>query len=129
MLRGEHVTLRPIAAGDAEAVFANLGDEEAMELTGTRQRFTLEQVRAFCARVAEANDRLDYAVTLPDDPSYRGEVVLNDIDWDNRSARLPHRPERTVENRGKGYGPEAAGLLLKHAFNALQAPPRRAGGL
>ena len=119
VLRGEHVTLRPVTADDAEAMFAGLSDEEAMELTGTQKRFTFEQVRAFCARVAEADDRLDYAVTLPDDPGYRGEVVLNDIDWDNRSAGF-RIALSGVENRGKGYGTEASELLLKHAFDTLR---------
>ena len=119
ILRGERVVLRPITAGDAEVMFASLSDEEAMELTGTQKRFTFEQVRAFCARVAEADDRLDYAVTLPDDPTYRGEVVLNDIDWNNRSANF-RIALGGPENRGKGYGTEAARLLLKHAFDALK---------
>ena len=119
VLRGERVTLRPITVRDAEAMFAGLSDEEAMELTGTQRTFTLEQVRAFCARVAEADDRLDYAVTLPDDPGYKGEVVLNSIDWDNRSAGF-RIALSGPENRGKGYGTEATGLILAHAFDTLR---------
>lgn len=50
ILKGKVVTLRPITAEDAEAMFASLSDREAMKLTETQQDFTLEQVRAFCAR-------------------------------------------------------------------------------
>ena len=119
VLKGKRVVLRPLTERDAEAVFASLSDEEAMRLTGTQGTFTLEQVRAFCARVAEADDRLDYAITLPDDPRYRGEVVLNEIDWTNRTANF-RIAISGAENRGKGYGTEAAQLILRHAFDVLR---------
>jgi len=119
LLRGERVVLRPITADDADAVFTGLGDEEAMRLTGTQQTFTLAQVRAFCTRVAEADDRLDYAITLPNDPYYRGEVVLNDLDWANKSANF-RIAISGAENRGRGYGTEAARLILEHAFEVLK---------
>ena len=118
VLVGDKVILRPITTEHAEAMFAALGDVESQRLTGTQQDFTLEQVRAFCARVEDADDRLDYAVTLPDDPRYRGEVVLNDIDAANKSAHF-RVALSGPENRGKGYGSEATELLLKHAFGVL----------
>ncbi len=118
-LRGENVILRPLTEGDAEAVFAGLGDEESIRLTGTQAVFTLEQVQAFCARVTDADDRLDYAITLPDDPRYRGEVVLNDIDWTNKSANF-RIAISSAENREKGYGTAAARLILRHAFDVLR---------
>ena len=117
VLEGKRVTLRPITAADAEAVFASLSDAEGRWLTGTQQDFTLAQVRAFCARVEGADDRLDYAVTLPNDPRYRGEVVLNEIDAANKSAHF--RIALSGPERGKGYGSEATELLLEHAFNVL----------
>ena len=117
VLKGKTLILRPITAADAEAMFASLGDEESRRLTGTQQTFTLKQVQAFCARVAKAEDRLDYAVTLPNDPRYRGEVVLNDIDWTNKSANF--RIALSGPDRGKGYGTKAAALLLEHAFDVL----------
>ena len=119
ILKGEQVTLRPITEKDAKAVFDGLSDEEAMRLTGTQETFTLAQVRAFCARVMSADDRLDYAITLPDDPRYRGEVVLNEIDWTNKSANF-RIAISGAENREKGYGTEAAQLILRHAFDVLK---------
>ena len=112
------MVLRPIAEDDADAMFASLSDEEGMRLTGTQQSFTLEQVRAFCARVARADDRLDYAVTLPDDPRYRGEVVVNDIDWNNKSASF-RIAMSNADNRDRGYGSEAAALILEHVFEEV----------
>lgn len=119
VLRGELITLRPITAEHAEAMFEGLSDKESRWLSGTQQTFTLEQVRVFCARVANADNRLDCAITLPNDPSYRGEVVLNDIDWANRSANF-RIALSGPENRGKGYGTEATGLLLRYAFDTLK---------
>lgn len=119
ILRGTRVTLRPITERDAEAMFAGLSDEESMRLTGTQETFTLAQVRAFCARVVGADDRLDYALTLPDDPRYRGEVVLNEINWVNKSANF-RIAINSSENREKGYGTEAAQLILRHAFDVLK---------
>lgn len=118
ILTGSRVVLRPITPADAPAMFASLDDAESMRLTGTQQTFTLEQVRQHCERVAAADDRVDYAITLPGDPAYIGEVVLNDIDWTNRSAgfriALAGRPYF-----GKGYGTEATRLMLAYGFETL----------
>ena len=118
LLKAKNILLRPIGPEDANAMFASLQDQEAMQLTGTQQSFSLEQVRAFCARVKEANDRLDYAITLPDDNHYRGEVVLNNIDWQNRSANF-RIAISGAENRNNGYGSEATATLLEYGFKTL----------
>lgn len=119
ILKGQKITLRPIVANDARAMFASLNDKESMYLTGTQQSFTLEQVEAFCARVFEDDGRVDYAVTLPDDLAYLGEVVLNDIDWTNKSAHF-RIAMASPKSRDKGFGSEATKLLLEHAFNTLK---------
>lgn len=62
---------------------------------------------------------MDYAITLADDPRYRGEVVLNNIDWTNRSSNFRIAISGAA-NRGKGYGTEAAQLVLEHAFDTLK---------
>ena len=118
ILKSKHITLRPITEEDAEAMFAGLSDAESQRLTGTQQDFTLAQVQAFCARVADADDRLDYAITVSSDPRYLGEVVLNEIDWTNKSAHF-RIALSGAENRGKGYGTEATRLILEHAFATL----------
>ncbi|MCA9837502.1 MAG: GNAT family N-acetyltransferase [Trueperaceae bacterium] len=117
-LRGKTVILRPIGPEDAEAMYASLSDKEAMQLTGTKQSFSLEQVQAFCARVPTEEDRYDFAITLPGENRYRGEVVLNDIDWDNRSSNFRIAISGT-ENREKGYGSEATELVLEFGFKTL----------
>lgn len=119
LLRGTKVLLRPIDQGDADAMFASLKDEEAMRLTGTQESFSLAQTRAFCDRVSTADDRADYAICLPDNPRYLGEVVLNSIDWNNKSANF-RIALAGAENRNKGYGSEAAQLMLDYGFKTLK---------
>mgnify|MGYP005686520097 FL=1 len=68
-LVGPVVTLRPITVDDAPAMFAALDDTESNRLTGTQESFTFEQVEARCARVHAADDRHDFAITRPGDPT------------------------------------------------------------
>ena len=91
-----------------------------MRLTGTQADFTFEQVEAFCERVSQADDRVDYAVALKDDPEmkYIGEAVLNEIDEDNRSASFRIAMQGKAYF-GRGYGTEATRLLIDHGFGQL----------
>ncbi len=118
-LTGERIILRPITINDAQAMFASLSDAESMRLTGTQQTFTLDQVQQYCQRIAEADDRVDYAITLKEDPTYLGEVVLNDIDWQNRAAnfRIALASEKLF---GNGYGTEATQLIVHFGFRTLK---------
>ena len=118
LLYGERVTLRPITVDDAAAMFAALDDAESMRLTGTQESFTFAQVAAFCARVADADDRADYAITRNGDPTYIGEAVLNEINWRNRAAsfRIALAGSRFF---GQGYGTEATRLIVTYGFEQL----------
>ncbi len=117
-LKGKTIVLRPIGPEDAQAMFESLSDEEAKRLTGTQESFTLEQVQAFCTRVPTEDDRYDFAITLPGENRYRGEVVLNEIDWENRSSSF-RIAISGAENREKGYGSEATELVLEFGFKTL----------
>lgn len=121
ILIGERVVLRPITVADAAGMFEGLADEEGMRLTGTQDTFTFEQVEAFCDRISKADDRYDYAVTLKEDPGskYIGEVVLNEVDEENRSAsfRIAMQSKAVY---GKGYGTESTKLILKFGFETLK---------
>lgn len=117
-IEGQKINLRPITAEDAPAMWAAIKDEESMRFTGTQQSFTFEQVEAFCRKVAAADDRFDFAITLKNDPAYIGEVVLNNIDPINRSASF--RIALAGPTRfGKGYGSEATHLVVDFGFRTL----------
>ena len=121
VLRGELVTLRPIRADDADAMWDMLSDPEGNRLTGTTGTFTRVQVAQWCATVDEREDRHDWAVTHETD-EYLGEIVLNRIDTHSRNAnlRLAMRPGQ----RGRGFGSEAISLVLAYAFGE---PPEGLG--
>ncbi len=119
ILKGDRVILRPIIKEDAPQMFSALSDKESMRLTGTQATYTLEQVETFCENISMANDRADYAITINDDPTYIGEVVLNQIDWDNRNASF----RIALSNQkyfGKGYGTDATKLILAYGFETLR---------
>ena len=117
-LVGSRVVLRPIAVEDAAAMFGSLSDKESMRLTGTQQNFTFAQVQRHCQRVAVADDRADFAITLEENPGYIGEAVLNEIDWENRTAnfRIALANQKLF---GNGYGTEATRLVVDYGMRTL----------
>ena len=119
VLVGNRVVLRPITGADTAAMFASLSDKESQRLTGTQESFTFEQVQNYCQGLEGADDRVDYAITLKDDPAYLGEVVLNEIDWETRSAsfRIALASEKLF---GKGYGTEATRLIIEFGMQTLK---------
>ncbi len=101
-----------------DEALAGLADTEGMRHTGTHATFTRDQVLAFLTRLPEADDRADWAVLRADDGAYLGEVVLNDLDPDNRSIGFrialvgPHV-------RGQGYGTEATRAVVAFALDVV----------
>ena len=118
ILTGNRVVLRPITEADAQAMFDSLSDAESMRLTGTQQTFTFEQIVQHCQRIAQADDRADYAITRKEDGAYVGEVVLNGISWSNRSAGF-RIALANAKWFGQGYGTEATRLILDFGFRTL----------
>lgn len=118
-LQGRTVVLRPLGGEDADAVFAAVQDEESKRLTGTQRSFTREQIGAWCDSVAEAEGRVDCAIVATDDGRFLGEAVLNDISETNRSANF-RIALASPEHYGKGYGTEAARLMLAYGFESLE---------
>ena len=116
-LQGEMITLRPIRPDDAEAMWEMLADPEGTRLTGTTQTFTREEIDAWCASRATADGRYDFAVTANGDDSFRGEIVLNEVDEVVRSANL--RLSMGPTYRGRGYGTEGIQLILGFAFDGI----------
>jgi RimJ/RimL family protein N-acetyltransferase len=112
-LRGELVVLRPIRADDAEAMWEMVTDPEGSRLTGRNRTSTREEIDDWCARAADEDGRIDWAITHGSD-EYLGEIVLNQIDTYHGSANL--RMAMRPGQRGRGFGKEATELALTHAF-------------
>ncbi|MBL0887650.1 GNAT family N-acetyltransferase [Myceligenerans indicum] len=120
-LRGELVRLRPIEPRDADRLWEGVQDPEGMRLTGTTATFTREQIDKWAATVSDRPGRFDWAIVpaamrdgVPVSDELIGEIVLNGIDVDARSANL--RLQMLPNYRGRGYGREAIEEVLRFAF-------------
>lgn len=117
-LVGDRVRLRPFHDDDLDALWAMVNDAEGNRLTGTHASFTREAVERWYRGRGGQDDRVDLAIARLADDTCVGEVVLNDIDRDNRSCGFrialvgPHV-------YGQGFGSEATRLMLRHAFEDL----------
>ncbi|RAX48345.1 GNAT family N-acetyltransferase [Arthrobacter sp. AQ5-05] len=123
VLVGERVVLRPFTEADILAMGPILADPEVLRLTGsvhsTRDAESADPrldaaTRAWYEGLATRSDRLDLAVVDAAGGRCVGEVVLNDLDAENRSCNF--RILLGPAGRNRGLGSEATALLLEHAF-------------
>lgn len=123
VIEGDRTVLRPIVAADAESMFADLADEEGMRLTGSQGTFDRPTIEAWTASRGDTDDRLDLAVTDPVDGSWLGEVVINEVDPDNRSCNF--RIALSAHARNRGVGTEATRLLVDYVFETIEPAVNR----
>lgn len=117
IIRGTRVTLRPIVAADADAMFTGLDDPEAKRLTGTHQEFTREVIEQWATSRIEQDDRLDMAIIDAASGDWAGELAINDWDADNRSCGI--RIAVDAAYRDRGVGTEAMRLAIDYVFESL----------
>lgn len=117
VLSGRYTKLRPLAVKDADKLFSALGDLETKRLTGTHQDFSLNDVKAHCASVANARDRWDYVIEV--EGELVGDAALTELDTDNSSASFRIAVWST-EHRNRGIGTEATKLLIGFGFQKLK---------
>lgn len=110
-----------MVADDAAAMLADLEDEEAMRLTGTHAEFTQDEIEDWTASRAEADDRLDLAVTDRSTGQWLGEVVISNWDEDNRSCSF--RVALSAGARDRGIGTESTRLIVDYVFDRITSPP------
>lgn len=112
--------LRPLAAADAAHLWHDLHDPEATRLTGTHATFTRDQIDQWCATRAEQTDRLDLAVVDRATGDWAGEVVINDLDTDNRCCGF--RIALSASARNRGLGTEATRMIVDYVFDQVDEP-------
>jgi RimJ/RimL family protein N-acetyltransferase len=115
-LRGSKVLLRPVRKEDAHGLAAI--DAETLALTGTQQCVPVEAIEQWYATRASCDDRLDLSIVELASGAWVGEVVLHDLQPDDRSCRfriLLAGPELY----DRGLGSEATTLVLAHAFETV----------
>ena len=93
-------------------------DKEVARLTGCKEAFTKEEVMTFFLHSLEDKNRYFFLVIAPDGRIV-GESVINEIDWDLRSANfrivLYH-----ADKRGKGLGTWICEATRDFAFEVLK---------
>ncbi len=116
ILRKGRIVLRPLAASDAEAMYASLSEPEATRLTGTKAQYAREDVEHHCKRIETATDRVDYGIIA--DGRLIGEVVLNNVDPANKCADFRIAIWQ-ADDRDKGSGSLACQLMIRHGFESM----------
>jgi RimJ/RimL family protein N-acetyltransferase len=117
-LEGVKVYLRPYEPEDADVLYHALYSAESRRLTGTQQIFTRASTADFINKIAGDNSRVDLVICSQKTNQTLGEVVLNNIDFINRSANI-RIGIFNEKDYSLGYGSEALILMLNHAFGGL----------
>lgn len=122
-LQGERIFLRPHEMRDKQALLNGANEPEGARLTGTHATFMLPQIEAYIARNSSDERRAGWVICLPDDTAGQetvvGEVVINEIDTDNRSANI-RIALFNARYFGQGYGSEALRLAIDYGFKTLK---------
>lgn len=117
VLVGERVRLEPLGSANGEELIPGMTDmdPQVRRLTGTHQEFTAEQLRKVFADWERRHDRADWLIRTQEDGTAVGDCALIDLDPDN--AEVHYRIAlNSMAHTGKGYGTEAADLVLEYAF-------------
>ena len=124
-LAGDLVTLRPLDGGDVEAMAAILDNPQVRILTGSvdstaqaREPFVVDdEFRQWYASRPDQSDRLDLAIVERSSGDLAGEIVLNELDPQARSANLRILIGAAWQDRG--LGTEAVRLLTAYALTEV----------
>ncbi len=117
-LQGEKVYLSPMSTNDAEMFTKWLNDFQITDYTGASSKIYLYEAEIeWLANNVKENPYI-MAIVKMDNDEVIGNISLNRIDYVNRKATLGILIGED-ENRNKGYGTEAIGLILEFAFKYL----------
>lgn len=119
-LVGENVYLRTIGEGDLNENYREWFNDEEVNRYNSHHRFPNydENMRKYYDRVIKSKENLVLAVCDAKTDTHIGNIALENIDALNQSAELAI----IIGNKdywSKGYGSEAARLLVSHGFKEL----------
>lgn len=114
-IQGTKIILRGFEMRDKEIVFAGANEPLGARLTGTHGGdFTMAQIEKYIEMNIAGDSRFAWLICLPDDTPV-GEVIINEMDEDNRSASI-RIALFDPQYYGKGYGTEAMRLAVDYGF-------------
>jgi len=113
---GERLYLRPLdAEADLDRCLGWINDPELQARIGRRHPMSRTQEQEWLAKQYKREDQMNLAIVLKHGDRHVGNCGFNSIDFINRSAEFGILlAERDAW--GKGFGPEAARLILKYGF-------------
>jgi RimJ/RimL family protein N-acetyltransferase len=117
-LTGERVKLVPPEPQHAELLARWLNDPEVWIPFGMDTPASIEGERQWIASLPGRDDELHLLILEKEKHRTIGLAGLRNIDGFNATARLGVLIGSSAD-RGSGYGSEAVGLLLRHAFDYL----------
>lgn len=120
-LTGNTLSLRALEPEDLEFVYSIENDESVWEVSSTQTPYSRFLIRQYLENahqdIYEAK-QLRLAICLKTNGTTIGLIDLYDFDPANRRAGIGIVIQH-AEERGKGYGKEALGLLINFAFTHL----------
>jgi RimJ/RimL family protein N-acetyltransferase len=117
-VRGKHVALTPLSAGDLPVLFRWINDRSEVLWNAPYRPVTEAQHAEWFEAIQRRKDAVIFAIRLLDTQRLIGSCQLHSINDTHRSAELQMRLGES-EGRGHGYGSEAIQLLLAFAFKDL----------
>lgn len=119
-LKGDLIYLKKLDKEYLEQYWEGLGNcgVEAKVFTGTQQVFNMTDAERYIEDISSDRSRIDFLIFSKESDKIVGEVVINDIYRNNRSANLRIAVNKK-EDFGKGYGTEAIVLALNYGFGML----------
>ena len=110
------IYLRALEPDDYKVSVKWRNDGEIQDMVGGHKYFvSSEREKQWVDTAIHSNDRLVLAICLVENNKYIGNIMLQDIDWINRSARVPVLIGDKSE-WNKGYATEARMMMHKFAF-------------
>lgn len=121
-LLGKRIMLREYKREDFQSIRKWVNDPEVVDNLSDifLSPHTIEMTEAFLNSVLKGEQEKTYHFVIADmkTEDYIGQIDLIHVDWKNRIAELGIVIGKR-ENRGKGFGSEALGLLQEFVFNRL----------
>lgn len=113
-------TLRRARVEDVEAYYSQNYcplDAELAKLTGSKSSFSEEEVKSFFLKALEDKERYFFLILSPEDKII-GECVVNEIDWELRSANFRIAIFQVI-GRNKGLGTWVTEKVRDFVFEVL----------
>ena len=119
LFKGERLHLRFLEEPDACSLLAMTENEEIRYMTGTKARFTKEQIIRHMEIWSEDPSRYDFAICLNETGEIIGDIALFEINEEDRKAAF-RIALHEIGLTGRGYGPEAMRILMRFVFEELK---------